>query len=148
MYLVRLSVTIYSCSQTDRYSIHEDIHEASLANQPAKSTKTQIRRKHQTLPCKFFNSALGCTNGDTCAFLHKLVVPTSAQLVDKPRPWRTRPCRHFQYGRCTLGPACHFAHVYDPSCFNFAQEEDEDDSDDDIEIVSFSPYGFGYIRAD
>lgn len=32
-------------------------------------------------------------------------------LVEKPRPWRTRPCRHYQVGKCTLGEACHFAHV-------------------------------------
>lgn len=40
-------------------------------------------------------------------------MPDSVQLVDKHRPWRTRPCRHFQVGRCHLGNACHFAHVYE-----------------------------------
>ncbi|WVQ94468.1 hypothetical protein IAU59_001547 [Kwoniella sp. CBS 9459] len=71
--------------------------------------------KHQTLPCKFFNSAMGCMNGDTCTFLHTRVVPESVPLVERPRPWRTKPCRHFQLGRCTLGDACHFAHVPDPA---------------------------------
>ncbi|WVF66858.1 hypothetical protein IAT40_001601 [Kwoniella sp. CBS 6097] len=71
--------------------------------------------KHQTLPCKFYNSAMGCMNGDSCTFLHTRVVPDSVPLVERPRPWRTKPCRHFQLGRCTLGDACHFAHVPDPA---------------------------------
>ncbi|OCF34640.1 hypothetical protein I316_03682 [Kwoniella heveanensis BCC8398] len=71
--------------------------------------------KHQTLPCKFFNSAMGCMNGDACTFLHTRVVPDSVPIVERPRPWRTKPCRHFQLGRCTLGDACHFAHVPDPA---------------------------------
>lgn len=47
--------------------------------------------------------------------MHTYVVPSSVPLIDKPRPWRTRPCRHWQVGRCNLGEACHFAHVVDPS---------------------------------
>ncbi|WVR03998.1 hypothetical protein IAU60_000997 [Kwoniella sp. DSM 27419] len=71
--------------------------------------------KFQTLPCKFYNSALGCANGSSCNFMHTRVVPDSAPLVERPRPWRTKPCRHFQLGRCTLADACHFAHVIDPA---------------------------------
>ncbi|OXG71032.1 hypothetical protein C348_06909 [Cryptococcus neoformans Gb118] len=71
--------------------------------------------KPKTLPCKFFNSTAGCINGDDCAFLHARVVPESVPLVARPRPWRTKPCRHYQLGRCLLGDACHFAHVDDPT---------------------------------
>ncbi|WRT65496.1 uncharacterized protein IL334_002439 [Kwoniella shivajii] len=74
--------------------------------------------KHQTLPCKFFNSSSGCHNGSSCAFLHTRVVPESVSLVERPRPWRTKPCRHYQLGRCSLGDACHFAHVSDPAWIN------------------------------
>ncbi|KAK4687893.1 agmatinase, partial [Tremellales sp. Uapishka_1] len=74
--------------------------------------KPPVDRTH-TLPCKFFNSASGCLNGASCSFVHTLVVPDTVPLVEKPRPWRTRPCRHYQVGTCTLGDACHFAHVYD-----------------------------------
>ncbi|KAK8861389.1 hypothetical protein IAR55_002208 [Kwoniella newhampshirensis] len=71
--------------------------------------------KHKTLPCKFFNSASGCSSGGSCSFLHTRVVPDNVPLVEKPRPWRTKPCRHFQLGRCVLGDACHFAHKPDPA---------------------------------
>ncbi|WWC87679.1 uncharacterized protein L201_002570 [Kwoniella dendrophila CBS 6074] len=74
--------------------------------------------KHQTLPCKFYNSSLGCNNGSKCNFLHTRVVPESVNLVERPRPWRTKPCRHYQLGRCNLGDACHFAHVLDPAWIN------------------------------
>lgn len=40
-------------------------------------------------------------------------MPDNEPIIDKPRPWRTRPCRHFQLGRCKLGDSCHFAHVLD-----------------------------------
>ncbi|WVN90462.1 uncharacterized protein L203_105698 [Cryptococcus depauperatus CBS 7841] len=88
--------------------------------EPASSSDSESadpKKKHEkykTLPCKFFNSAAGCINGDDCAFLHTRVVPDSVPLVDRPRPWRTKPCRHYQLGRCMLGDACHFAHVEDP----------------------------------
>lgn len=77
----------------------------------------------RTLPCKFYNSAGGCHNGDDCDFLHQLVVPPSVPLVDKPRPWRTRPCRHWQLGKCKLGDACHFAHVLDPARKRLIEEQ-------------------------
>lgn len=32
-------------------------------------------------------------------------------MVLKPRPWRTKPCRHFQRGTCLAGESCCFAHV-------------------------------------
>jgi hypothetical protein len=67
------------------------------------------------LPCKFYNSQSGCFNGETCTFLHTLVIPNGVTPVDRPRPWRTRPCRHFQLGKCNLGDTCHFAHVVDPN---------------------------------
>lgn len=69
----------------------------------------------QTLPCKFFNSQVGCDKGDACTFLHTTVIPNGAMSVLKPRPWRTRPCRHFQLAKCSLGDACYFAHVVDPN---------------------------------
>ncbi|WVQ73847.1 hypothetical protein IAR50_003428 [Cryptococcus sp. DSM 104548] len=81
----------------------------------ARSRTPQQHQKYKTLPCKFFNSSAGCINGDDCAFLHTRVVPDSVQLVERPRPWRTKPCRHYQLGRCMLGDACHFAHVEDPA---------------------------------
>ncbi|ODO09290.1 hypothetical protein I350_02890 [Cryptococcus amylolentus CBS 6273] len=81
----------------------------------ARSRTPQQHQKYKTLPCKFFNSSAGCVNGDDCAFLHTRVVPDSVQLVERPRPWRTKPCRHYQLGRCMLGDACHFAHVEDPA---------------------------------
>lgn len=68
-----------------------------------------------TLPCKFYNSQAGCENGETCSFLHTSVIPDAATPVIRPRPWRTRPCRHFQLARCNLGDACYFAHVVDPN---------------------------------
>ncbi|ORX36353.1 hypothetical protein BD324DRAFT_490479 [Kockovaella imperatae] len=78
-------------------------------------TSTQgspVKRKPMpVLPCKFFNSTSGCSRGTDCTFLHAMVVPISMPLVDRPRPWRTKPCRHWLVGRCTLGDACHFAHV-------------------------------------
>ncbi|OCF78125.1 hypothetical protein I204_00061 [Kwoniella mangroviensis CBS 8886] len=77
-----------------------------------------VHPKHQTLPCKFYNSSLGCNNGDRCNFLHTRVVPESVMMVERPRPWRTKPCRHYQLNRCTLGDACHFAHVLDPAWVN------------------------------
>lgn len=85
------------------------MHSDTAAKQPPKRLNVKL------LPCKFFNSAGGCSNGADCDFLHKLVVPPSVPLVDKPRPWRTKPCRHWQLGRCHLGDACHFAHVPDPT---------------------------------
>nr|XP_019050179.1 hypothetical protein I302_00603 [Kwoniella bestiolae CBS 10118]OCF29109.1 hypothetical protein I302_00603 [Kwoniella bestiolae CBS 10118] len=89
-----------------------------LSGQHAVSLPQQPHPKHQTLPCKFYNSSLGCNNGDRCNFLHTRVVPESVMMVERPRPWRTKPCRHFQLNRCTLGDACHFAHVLDPAWVN------------------------------
>lgn len=92
-----------------RAKVDLSVHDGPLGTQPPKPTK------HRVLPCKFFNSAGGCSNGDQCDFLHTFVVPPSVPLVEKPRPWRTKPCRHYQLGRCHLGDACHFAHVPDPT---------------------------------
>lgn len=89
-------------------SLHEVPSEASSSD-----GERPLPQKYRTVPCKFFNSARGCTNGDACHFLHELVVPPQAPLVPFPRAWRTRPCRHYQLGRCTLGDACHFAHVFE-----------------------------------
>lgn len=75
----------------------------------------QSHPNHRTQPCRFFNSANGCTNGESCNFLHTFVVPPTVPLIERPRPWRTKPCRHYQLGKCTLGEACHFAHVLDPT---------------------------------
>ena len=134
----------------------------STSPSPTKTTFTP-KTPHgriRTQPCKFFNSSAGCLNGSTCNFAHTMVVPEAAPLVDKPRPWRTRPCRHFQLGRCHLGDACHFAHVYErpqgsknkDSGGEYLTEErleramremkelkvdnGEESDDDDIEIVS------------
>lgn len=64
------------------------------------------------MACKFFNSKEGCTRRDVdCPFAHIKVVPNGQEI--EPKPYRTRPCRHFQQGRCVLGSACHFAHVAD-----------------------------------
>ena len=87
-----------------------------------------------------------------------MVVPESAQLVEKPRPWRTRPCRHFQVGTSHLGDVCQFAHVYEAPQSGMdgggylteerleramremktlgGVEVGEDSDDDDLEIVS------------
>lgn len=68
----------------------------------------------KTVACKFFNSKEGCTRSDIeCPFAHVKVVPDGHHVEVKP--FRTRPCRHFQHGRCRLGPECHFAHVLDPA---------------------------------
>jgi hypothetical protein len=113
-------------SFTDSTSSHEP-----LRSIPSKPAKEPNHRTNPTLPCKFYNSATGCTNGSTCTFLHTYVVPSTAPLVAYPRPWRTRPCRHYQVGRCTLGNACHFAHVYEGKV-----EESDSEDEDDVEIVS------------
>jgi hypothetical protein len=88
---------------------HEN-HSSSDSDDPSPSST-----KPPTLPCKFYNSQSGCFNGPSCTFLHTLVIPTGVLPVDRPRPWRTRPCRHFQLGKCNLGDTCHFAHVVDPN---------------------------------
>ncbi|KIR96488.1 hypothetical protein L804_06323 [Cryptococcus deuterogattii 2001/935-1] len=88
---------------------------SSSDSDAANSKSKEQSNKRKTLPCKFFNSAAGCNAGDDCAFLHTRVVPESVPLVTKPRPWRTKPCRHYQLGRCMLGDVCHFAHVNDPA---------------------------------
>jgi hypothetical protein len=120
-------------------SIHDtDPKSPSAGYITNKPTRAQLRKTRRTLPCKFYNSAAGCLNGPNCSFLHTLVVPDSVNLVDKPRPWRTRPCRHYQVGRCLLGDACHFAHVYDGSV---GRDEEEEESDDDLEIVSLVSFG-------
>ncbi|CAK9783368.1 hypothetical protein CC85DRAFT_310320 [Cutaneotrichosporon oleaginosum] len=68
----------------------------------------------KSVPCKFYNTAEGCLRSDAaCPFAHVRTVP-EGQHLPKPTPFRTRPCRHFQAGRCAMGAACHFAHV-DPS---------------------------------
>jgi hypothetical protein len=69
----------------------------------------------KTIPCKFFNSVEGCTRTDAeCPFAHVKILP-DGQALPKPVPYRTRPCRHFQAGRCAMGASCRFAHVADPS---------------------------------
>lgn len=66
------------------------------------------------MACKFFNSKEGCTRSEAeCNFAHVKIVPEGHYL--ELRPSRTRPCRHFQQGRCTRGAECHFAHVSDPT---------------------------------
>ncbi|WVQ62791.1 uncharacterized protein L199_000939 [Kwoniella botswanensis] len=90
----------------------------SSPTSPYGTIQQPVHPKHQTLPCKFYNSSLGCNNGDRCNFLHTRVVPESVMMVERPRPWRTKPCRHYQLNRCTLGDACHFAHVLDPAWVN------------------------------
>jgi hypothetical protein len=110
---------------------------AKSQNPHMSARPTPHSRSRPSQPCKFYNSAEGCLNGYHCAFLHILVVPPSVNLVDKPRPWRTRPCRHFQFGRCNLGDACHYAHVYDGTGDRMpGAGNDDDDSEDDVEIVS------------
>lgn len=96
------------------------LHVLPTANSdPASSsdsdTPTHSPTVTRTLPCKFFNSQAGCHRGSSCTFLHTLVIPQGAVAVAQPRPWRTRPCRHFQLARCNLGATCHFAHVADPN---------------------------------
>ncbi|WWC99100.1 hypothetical protein V866_005995 [Kwoniella sp. B9012] len=90
----------------------------SSPTSPFGTIQQPVHPKHQTLPCKFYNSSLGCNNGNRCNFLHTRVVPESVMMVERPRPWRTKPCRHYQLNRCTLGDACHFAHVLDPAWVN------------------------------
>ncbi|KAL1410232.1 hypothetical protein Q8F55_004237 [Vanrija albida] len=86
------------------------LHSVEPPQPKSKATRPNIR----TVPCKFFNSTLGCQrSAEECNFAHIRVVPDNEPIVDKPRPWRTRPCRHFQLGRCKLGDTCHFAHVLD-----------------------------------
>ena len=97
--------------------------DGSVHGDPGKPSDKPKPVHAKTLPCKFFNSASGCNNGEECDFLHTLVVPPSVPLIDKPRPWRTRPCRHWQVGRCNLGEACHFAHVLDPSRKSLSTEK-------------------------
>jgi hypothetical protein len=41
------------------------------------------------VPCKYFNSLVGCENGDECPFIHELVVPNGIPMILKPRPWRS-----------------------------------------------------------
>ena len=136
-----------------------------IDSQPAKP-----HAKAKTQPCKFFNSVIGCQNGDACTFMHTRVVPDSVPIVEKPRPWRTRPCRHFQVGRCHLGDACHFAHVYEaPQKVGYKGEYLTEErlerammemqamkvrnggdycDDDDIEIEGIFPPTFNTNRAD
>lgn len=64
----------------------------------------------RTSPCKWFNSTSGCEAGDACTFQHVQVIPPEHQSA-VPRPWRTKPCRHFQVGKCRMGDSCHYAHV-------------------------------------
>lgn len=64
----------------------------------------------KTAPCKWFNSMSGCEAGDACTFQHIQVIAPDLQPV-VPRPWRTKPCRHFQVGKCRMGDSCHYAHV-------------------------------------
>lgn len=64
----------------------------------------------KTAPCKWFNSTAGCEAGDACTFQHVQVIPLEHQPA-VPRPWRTKPCRHYQVGRCRMGDSCHYAHV-------------------------------------
>lgn len=75
----------------------------------------QIGDRFRTEPCKFFNSAEGCRAGDACPFIHQFVVPYGIPMVLRPRPWRTKPCRHFQTGTCLAGDLCHFAHIAENS---------------------------------
>ncbi|GHJ87868.1 hypothetical protein NliqN6_4270 [Naganishia liquefaciens] len=77
----------------------------------AKRRTDSIAHKLRTQPCKFYNSAEGCHWGEECPFLHQYILPIGAPLMPKPRPWRTKPCRHYAEGRCLAGEQCHFAHI-------------------------------------
>lgn len=90
------------------------LHRTSDSDSTTATPSSVVSKTAPTLPCKFFNSQGGCQNGDSCSFLHTFVIPPGAQPVARPRPWRTRPCRHYQLAKCNLGDACHFAHVADP----------------------------------
>ncbi|RXK41408.1 hypothetical protein M231_01313 [Tremella mesenterica] len=108
-----------SNSETENEVIKDGLNDSNKK----KEEEGKINLKIHTIPCKFFNSTRGCSNGDNCTFLHTLVLPPEVPMVEKPRPWRTKPCRHFQVGTCRLGDACHFAHVLDP---NFKDYEPKD----------------------
>ncbi|GMK56661.1 hypothetical protein CspeluHIS016_0305010 [Cutaneotrichosporon spelunceum] len=91
-------------------------HVLPRRRRPASPQSPHANAKNvKTVPCRFFNSAEGCTRSDAqCPFVHVRVLP-EGQHLPKPVPYRTRPCRHFQAGRCAMGSACHFAHVTDPT---------------------------------
>ncbi|KAG8686819.1 hypothetical protein FRC11_008312 [Ceratobasidium sp. 423] len=103
-------------------------HSKVLKNVQAHRNKTVKRRKVIEKPCRFWTRTGICQNGNTCPYQHdpqKTAIcprfvsgdcPNTAltcPLSHDPTPERMPLCVHFQNaGRCRLGSACPYPHVF------------------------------------
>ncbi|CAE6509772.1 unnamed protein product, partial [Rhizoctonia solani] len=103
-------------------------HAKILNNVQAHRNKTVKRRKVVEKPCRFWTRTGICQNGNTCPYQHdpqKTAIcprfvsgdcpntPLTCPLSHDPTPERMPLCLHFQNaGRCRLGSACPYPHVF------------------------------------